>query len=486
MPRTLGAGLQLLLLCLPAVAHAALDKVSVAQGLYQPVYVTAPRGDHRLFIVERRGVVKIVEDGQILPTPFMDIDSLVKDLSFSPEVGFWGLTFDPDYPDLPYVFVTYADNSNNFVLARYTVSESDPNVVDYASAEIFLELPHPFKTHYGGQIAFGSDQFLYVGIGDGGAGGDPGDRAQSGLELHGKILRVNVREGPPYSIPISNPFVNHGDFLPEIWSYGLRNPYRFSFDRLTGDLWIGDVGQDYQEEIDFAPVSSPGGENYAWPFMEGTRCFRPPTNCWSPTFTLPVWEYIHAEGCAVLGGYVYRGAYVPQLYGKYLCADYCYGRFWELALPDSLPVEHTAELSPAPFTEWGRVGGFGEDGFGELYFTIVGTGDDGAVYKIVDSQLTGALPGSVSFTMSEVAPNPSSGSARFAVRMSRRGSLDLAVVDVAGRQVARLASGPREAGAYAFVWDGADRSGRRAAAGLYFLRAAVDGRVATRSLIRLP
>jgi hypothetical protein len=202
---------------------------------------------------------------------------------------------------------------------------------------------------------------------------------------------------------------------------------------------------------------------------------------------MPVWEYVHAEGCAVVGGYVYRGAYVPELYGKYLCADYCYGRIWELAPPDSMPIEHTAELSPAPFTEGGRIGGFGEDGFGELYFTTIGLGTDGAVYKIVDTALTGAGRGidAGAPQVSEVAPNPFSASTRFAVRLSRAGRLEVTIVDVAGRQVARLASGARDAGTYAFVWDGADRSGMRAGAGIYFLRAAVDGRVSTRSLIRV-
>jgi glucose/arabinose dehydrogenase len=487
MPRTFGAALSLLVLLLPAMAHAALGRVQVASGLELPIYVTAPPGDHRLFIVERRGVVKILEDGQVRPTPFMDVDSLVMDLDFSYEVGFWGLTFHPAFPDSPYVYVCYADTSNDVVVSRYTVSETDPNVVDYSSARTFVQMTHPFRTHYGGHLAFGPDHYLYLGIGDGGLAGDPGNRAQDGFDMHGKLLRIDVDGGPPYSIPSTNPFLNNLEFRDEIWAYGFRNPYRWSFDRLTGDLWVGDVGQDQKEEVDFTPASSREGENYGWPMMEGTSCYRPSTNCWDPSFHLPAWEYIHGEGCAVVGGYVYRGLFVPELYGKYVFGDYCYGRIWTLTLPDTVPVEKTVPLSPQPYTEAGRIAGFGEDGFGELYFVILGLGNDGAVYKIVDTALTGASRGGASgaFDLSEVAPNPFTTSSRFAVRLSRPGRLDVTIVDVAGRQVARLATGERAAGTYAFVWDGTDRTGRRAGPGTYFLRAAFDGQVSTRSLIRI-
>lgn len=489
MPRTLRT-VCCVLICLVlshACARAAIKSLRVAVGLSFPDFVTAPPGDPRLFVVERRGDIKIVLDGLTLPTPFMDIDSLVMDLSQSPETGMTGLAFHPDFPDSPYVFIYYVDNANESIVARYQISAANPNVVDYSSAQIYLQYPHPYLMHYGGHVEFGPDRYLYVSIGDGGHQGDPDGWAQNLNMLIGKILRIDVLHPPPYTIPPDNPFVHVWDTQPEIWQYGLRNPYRFSFDKANGDLWIGDVGQDKFEEVDHTRAPVPGGLNYGWAIMEADSCHDPPVNCDTTGLTMPVFWYEHLYGCAVVGGYVYRGQNIPALQGTYFCADYCYANIWSIA-PDGSVANRTAELHAAlNGGVIGIVSGFGVDGFGEMYIVDYGTGATGEIYKIVDPTFVAAEPAPhPALAFRGPAPNPARGAARFAIELGRAGHFDLTVVDVTGREVARLASGARVAGSYAFVWDGRDQAGRRAAAGTYLLRASLDGRVITRSVVYIP
>ncbi len=342
----------------------------ITAGLTSPVAITnAGDGSGRLFITEQTGTIRIWNGTALLPTPFLDIHTLV---SCCGEQGLLSVAFHPDYETNGYFYVDYTDVAGNTVIARYRVS-GNPNVADPSSASILLTIPQPYANHNGGQLQFGPDGTLYIGMGDGGSGGDPQNHAQNLNDLLGKLLRIDVDGGTPYAIPPTNPFVGVPNTRPEVWAYGLRNPWRFSFDRLSHDLYIGDVGQNLWEEIDFQPASSPGGENYGWRFMEGFHCYNPATSCDNGTLTHPILEYSHSLGCSVTGGYVYRGSSIPQLFGVYLYSDYCTGIIWG-ASRDCSGVWSTTQLLDSPY----NVSSFGEDESGEVYVTHLG----GAVYRI--------------------------------------------------------------------------------------------------------
>jgi glucose/arabinose dehydrogenase len=346
----------------------ALDLV--ADGFDRPVQVVdAGDGSGRLFVVEQTGRIRVVRDGQVLPEPFLDISELV---GCCGERGLLGVAFHPDYRDNGAVFVDYTDRNGDTVVARYQVSANDPDRADPASAEVILTVDQPAANHNGGLLLFGpNDRHLYIGFGDGGGGN--GQNGQDLSTLLGKILRVDVdstSEGLPYAIPPDNPFVDQPGARPEIWALGLRNPWRFSFDRETGDLWIGDVGSATYEEVNLLPASSRGGENYGWNLMEGNEC-RAEGGC--EEFVAPISGFDRDEGCVVTSGYVYRGTAVPEMAGLYLFADYCSGRVWGL-IPEASDV--WTRLGPA---ETGlRISSFGEDATGELYLVDI----EGAVYRI--------------------------------------------------------------------------------------------------------
>jgi glucose/arabinose dehydrogenase len=299
--------------------------------------------------------------------PFLDIRSLV--LSGG-ERGLLSVAFHPLYRDNGLFFVDYTNRNGDIVVARYKVSASDRDRADQASGTIILTIPHPnFANHNGGQLQFGPDRYLYIGTGDGGSGGDPNNHGQDLSQLLGKILRIDVDHGAPYAIPATNPFAQRPGARGEIWAYGLRNPWRFTFDRANGDLWIGDVGQNEYEEVDLQRATSIGGENYGWRRMEGFHCFNPATNCADASFTLPMLEYSHAAGaCSVTGGYRYRGTQVPSLRGAYVYGDYCTGTIW-------MATENGASwTSKTLFFTTMRISSFGEDDSGELYVLDVANG----------------------------------------------------------------------------------------------------------------
>jgi len=368
---------------LPVASATDITTERVASGLSSPIFVTSPPGDgQRLFIVEQPGRIKILQDGQVLNTPFLDIDGRV--LSGG-ERGLLGLAFHPDYDINGYFYVDYTNNSGNTVISRFEVT-ADPDLADSSSESILLTIAQPYSNHNGGMIAFGpNDGYLYIGMGDGGSGGDPQNRAQSDSVLLGKMLRIDVDGGSPYGIPPDNPFAGPGYPLDEIWAKGVRNPWRFSFDRLNGDLYIADVGQSQWEEIDFQPASSAGGENYGWRLMEGDHCYDPPSNCDPGGLTYPIYEYSHGGTpfrCSISGGYVYRGNAIPQLPGTYFFADYCSGQIWSFRYDGSNITEftdRTAELAPDSGYVISDISSFGEDGSGELYIVDLG----GEVFKIV-------------------------------------------------------------------------------------------------------
>jgi glucose/arabinose dehydrogenase len=327
----------------------------VASGFTLPVALLDPGdGTGRLFVVEKFGLIRIIQGGNLLDTPFLDINRKVG--SQGNEQGLLGLAFHPYYAENGYFFVNYTDNDGNTVIARYKVS-ADPNIADPNSEVVLLHVDQPFANHNGGVLAFRADGYLYAGLGDGGSGGDPFGNAQNLNTFLGKILRLDVDSAEPYAIPPDNPFGN------EIWAYGLRNPWRFSFDLLTSDLYIGDVGQNSWEEIDYVPAGTPGGLNLGWNYFEGMHPYggTPPNNV---PFTSPVAEYGHDSGhCSVTGGYVYRGA-MPEWNGIYLYGDYCTGTVWGLIHSDGgwqSQVLYEARMN---------ISSFGQDHSGEVY--IVG------------------------------------------------------------------------------------------------------------------
>jgi glucose/arabinose dehydrogenase len=336
-----------------------------ASGLDKPVFVTSARdGSGRLFVVEQTGRIRIVTaTGKVLATPFLDISALV---SKGGEQGLLGLAFDPSFKTNGRFYVDYTDVNGDTVVSRYHASTTNRNVAIYSSARRLLRIDQPYANHNGGMLAFGRDGYLYIGTGDGGSAGDPGNRAQSLNSLLGKLLRIDINGSTatrPYRIPTSNPYVGRTG-LDAIWSRGLRNPWRFSFDRLTGDLWIGDVGQARYEEVDRAYASSGRGRglNFGWRQMEGRHCYRPAVGCTTTGKTLPVAEYTHAEGCSITGGYVYRGAAVPSLYARYVFADFCSGAIWTIPRGGTAPMHKTLLLHTGL-----SIVSFGEDARGELY-----------------------------------------------------------------------------------------------------------------------
>lgn len=356
-----------------------LDEI-VASGFSQPVQVThAGDGSNRLFVVEQPGRIKVIQGGPVLPTSFLDITSLVY---YGGERGLLGLAFHPDYVSNGYFYVNYTDLSGDTVIARYTVS-ADPNQADAGSAFTLMTIDQPYSNHNGGQLLFGPhDGYLYIGMGDGGSGGDPLNSGQDIDTLLGAMLRIDVDAGTPYAVPADNPYVGEPG-LDEIWAIGLRNPWRFSFDRDTGDLYIGDVGQNLWEEISYQAWDTPGGVNFGWRCREGTHTYSTSPPCDDPVLlaklTDPIAEYNHAEGRSVTGGFVYRGALYPNLVGRYFYADYVDGKIWSLYKTGSNPDTWSApelELDTSF-----NVSAFGEDEQGEVY---VVDRSGGAVRRLAD------------------------------------------------------------------------------------------------------
>ena len=354
----------------PSLVTIALQLV--AAGLQRPVSVrSSGDGSGRLFVVEQPGRIRIIDGNVLQSTPFLDIANRVRDTAN--EQGLLGLAFHPEYARNGRFFVNYTDLSGDTVVAEYTRSESDINMSDPSSEAIIMTIQQPYSNHNGGDLAFGPDGYLWISTGDGGSGGDPQGNAQNPETLLGKLLRVDIDKGLTYTIPSDNPFVDDPEVRDEIWALGLRNPWRFSFDRLNGNLFIGDVGQRSWEEIDFEARTDPGGRNYGWNTMEGSHCYES-SSCSTEGLTLPAAEYGHAQGCSVTGGYVYRGTRFPALRGLYLYGDFCSGTVWGLG------SEGPGNWNAAVVGQTGlSISGFGEDESGELYLTDL---RNGAVYLI--------------------------------------------------------------------------------------------------------
>ena len=341
----------------PGNVHLTFARI--ARGLSKPVFITHS-GDNngRLFVVEQTGRIRVIRKGVLQSQPFLDLRSKI---STGGERGLLGLAFHPDYSWNRKFYVNYTDRNGNTVVEQYLRSATNASVAA-PTAKLIIRIAQPYSNHNGGMIAFGPDRYLYIGMGDGGGSGDPGNRAQNLNSLLGKMLRLSVDTRHPYVVPPTNPYVGRtGHDL--IWSSGLRNPWRFSFDRQTGDLWIGDVGQQRYEEIDRSKAPNAGrGLNYGWRVMEGNHCYNPPTGCNTSGKTLPIAVYGHSQGCSVTGGYVYRGATYPDLRGVYLFGDFCSGRVW--GIDAAGPNAQTPVLL---FDTAANITSFGEDQAGNLY-----------------------------------------------------------------------------------------------------------------------
>lgn len=360
------------------------EQVSLAlrpayEGFNQPLFVThAADGSNRLFVVEKAGRIQVIQPGDTTSSVFLDLTDRVR--SSGNEQGLLGLAFSPDFDASGYFFVNYIDSSGNTVVARFQVSPDKPNQADAASEFVVLALAQPASNHNGGMLAFGPDGYLWIGTGDGGAANNRFGTAMNPQSLLGKMLRIDVTTSPdqPYTIPADNPWIetvwNGEDMLDEIWAIGLRNPWRYSFDRTTGDLWIADVGQNQYEEINWTVADSPGGLNYGWSTMEATHCFEQ-QNCDTSGLILPVFEYSHGPHCSVTGGYVYRGSEFPALNGVYVFGDYCSGMIWT-----SVPSADGSVATYPALQSNLTLSSFGESESGELYATDL---NGGIIYHIV-------------------------------------------------------------------------------------------------------
>jgi glucose/arabinose dehydrogenase len=339
----------------------------VVRNLDRPLGIAhAGDGSGRLFILEKPGRIRILRGDVLVDRPFLDLTDRVG--SSGSEQGLLGLAFHPQYADNGRLLVNYTDQDGDTVISQFVVSD-DPDRVEPGSEQVLLTLDQPAANHNGGHLAFGPDGYLYIGTGDGGAAGDQFGNGQNAQTLLGAMLRLDVDGAQPYGLPSDNPFVGDDAARDELWAIGLRNPWRYSFDRLTGDLYIADVGQNVYEEVNHQPASSSGGENYGWPIMEGLHCFPADRACDQSGLVLPIEEYDHSQGCSVTGGYVYRGQRYPVLRGIYLFGDYCSGIIWGTARTGGGSWQ-TARLLQVD----ARISSFGEDEAGELYLVDIAGG----------------------------------------------------------------------------------------------------------------
>ncbi len=370
------ASMVALLLCLPALGQSAdgvardnppdaagIQLSAVESGFHRPIYAThAGDGTGRLFVLEQSGKIWLLADDKRATVPFLDVSGLISPSALSSrysEQGLLGLAFHPDYAENGVFFINYTDRGGSSVVARYETMPEQTHLADPSSGQIILRLNQPYANHNGGHIDFGPDGYLYIALGDGGSANDPLGAGQNRQLLLGTILRLDIDSAFPYAIPADNPFVNEAAALDEIWAYGLRNVWRFSFDRATGDLYLADVGQNQWEEINFQPAASRGGENYGWNAYEANTIF---AGGGAPDHVAPFFAYRHSLGCSVTGGYVYRGSALSELQAAYLFGDYCSGRIWA-AWRDSSMTWQTLELMKTNMA----ISSFGEDEAGEVY-----------------------------------------------------------------------------------------------------------------------
>ena len=467
----------LLLLCATStlaqsLAPRELERVFPDTPFDRPVFLThAGDGSGRVFVVEQAGVIKVIDPGAGTVRTFLDHSNIVN--SGPSEAGLLGLAFHPDYVINGRVFLSYTWGNLVSRVAEMSVS-SDPDSLDASTERLLLQLEQPAGNHNGGQIDFGPDGMLYVGFGDGGASNDRFGNGQDPTTLLATILRLDVDrrdEGLEYAIPPDNPFAGNADgWRQEIWAWGLRNPWRFSFDRVTGDLWAGDVGQGRQEEIDLIRR----GGNYGWSVQEGFECFRSST-CDDTGLEPPVLQYGRDAGVSVTGGYVYRGQRLGDLYGAYVYADFGSGHIWAIR-HDGTAISDSARI----VTSLANISSFGEDEAGELY--VIGYG--GSIYRFLplpgEEPVTTAVDQAAdgiprAFELDQNYPNPFNPSTTIHYSVRTGGRVDLTVYDVLGRRVRTLVTGWQATGSYRTGWSGDDDAGRPVAPGVYLYRLTTQG-----------
>lgn len=416
--------------------------------------VHAYDGTNRLFVAQQRGIIYVFENVPAIGTRkvFLNISDRVS--PSGSETGLLGLAFHPSYPDSPYFFVNYTRTTDSLrsYIARYTVSSTNPDSALHDSEIILFTVFQPYANHNGGKLAFGKEGYLYIGFGDGGSGNDPGNRAQNRTTLLGKILRIDVDStdaGLKYSIPPTNPYYkNSSGFRDEIYAYGIRNPWKFSFDELKGTLWLGDVGQDLREEIDTVI----NGGNYGWRLMEGTFCTPAVNPGCSDTAGLirPVYDYPNLNGTAdgsITGGYVYRGSAIPSLYGKYIYGDYVSGRTFVLTY-EGVPSVSNQLLTD----ETNLISSFGVDTSNNIYYCSLG---NGRIYKLIGPATDVALDEEkipARFSLSQNYPNPFNPATTIRYSLTSSAHVNLTIHDMLGREIATLVNDERSAGSFAVQW----------------------------------
>jgi glucose/arabinose dehydrogenase len=423
----------------------------------QPIFLTnSGDGTDRIFVAQQTGVISVFPNDSMATSShvFLDISNLIS--SPSGEEGLLGLAFHPQYAANGYFYVNYtAPNPLHTVVSRFHVSQSDPNAADPSSEFKILQFDQPYNNHNGGMLVFGPDGYLYIGTGDGGSGGDPLGNGQSRSVLLGKILRIDVNSATTplnYSVPADNPFAgNSTGYREEIWAYGLRNPWRFSFDVVSGQLWVGDVGQGSREEVDIIEK----GKNYGWNIMEGFLCYNPPSGCNQTGLTLPLKDYNHTLGTAITGGYVYHGVARPELQGAYIYGDYGSGRLWKLRY-NGVSVTTDSLILDAPF----GISSFGVDQQNELY-VVSYTGGTSGIYRfnrVVTSSVGEATsqPIPKTFVLEQNYPNPFNPNTEIRYQLPAASWMTLKVYDLLGREVSTLVDGKRGAGTYEEKFDARD------------------------------
>ena len=438
------------------------NMTSFATGLDKPVSITHA-GDSRLFVVEQTGIIRIIDaEGNVSPQPFLDIRDRV---NYGGERGLLGLAFHPGYMTNGYFYVNYTGLDNHTRVSRFSVNGMDPEIADPDSELNLLIVNQPFTNHNGGDLAFGPDGYLYIALGDGGSAGDPGNRAQNPMEYLGKMLRIDVDQGLPYAIPESNPFLNVPGTLDEIWALGLRNPWRFSFDRLTGDLWIADVGQNAAEEINFQPAGSEGGENYGWRCYEGNLVYN--SNGCGPAsiYTFPVHTYPHGPECSVTGGYVFRGNTSSSFYGRYFFADYCSDMIWTLYNEGGEWIREDFGHFPG-----NNFSAFGENVSGQLF--VAGL-TSGTIYRVIED-VTGMADDDALASL-RIIHIPSSGKIRIENDLGQLKLIRLALFDTRG--IVHFNDNTRES---FYEFDTGMLS-----SGMYFLRIVMEGKQRVQKLMIL-
>ncbi|MFQ5822562.1 MAG: PQQ-dependent sugar dehydrogenase [bacterium] len=474
----------------PDSGESKLQNVSLVNAFpnltfVKPVFLTHSNdGTNRIFVVEQPGRIKVFpNDAEVTRAElFLDFQNRVND-RFT-EMGLLGLAFHPDFGNNGFFYVNYTTGDfleRRTVISRFSMDINNPNLADPNSEFILLEILQPFTNHNGGMLQFGpEDGYLYIGLGDGGSGGDPENHGQNRATLLGAILRIDV-DNPTgklnYGIPPDNPFVGNTQGLKEeIWAYGLRNPWRFSIDPVTGELWVGDVGQNLWEEVDLIEK----GKNYGWRIMEGFHCFNP-SNCDPTGLALPIVEYGHNLGCSITGGYIYRGSLQPELEGAYIYGDYCSGRIWMLRhennqlMADSLLIEPEFDLA---------ISSFGVDEENELFIID----HNGKIYRFAGSPPTDVQDDDVvnipdTFSLEQNYPNPFNPETLISYQLAVVSDVELTIYNFLGQKIRTLVYERQRTGTYKVYWDGRNDAGVQVSSGVYLYRLRVGRFVQTRKMI---